>query len=203
MKKLILLITLLGCALLAQSQTVVHHSYTTYYNSSKGEPDSVSWNLTPSMVNCKTTVRKNVFEPDPNIKECTKPSSYVNSGYDKGHLFSYEDAICNPIDRVECFYMSNMLPQLHSFNAGEWKKLEVQERQWAKTQTLHIIAGGIGSIGKLKSGVNIPAYFYKAIYMNTEWKVYIMPNSDKSQGVPLDKWLVTTQQLNKLTGLKL
>lgn len=185
------------------AQTIKHHSFTTYYNAKLKESDSVSWNLTPSMCSCTPQARKDAFAQDKSIPGSATPADYANSGYDKGHEFSYDDAMCSPIDKVECFLMSNMLPQIHPFNAGDWKVLEVQERIWAKTQTLHIIAGGIGSLGKLKAGENIPAYMFKAIYMNGAYKAWIMPNLATSHGHPYQYWMVPIAELNSKTGLKL
>lgn len=190
MKKLIpLLLLLASCGTAAMAQTVKHHSYTTHYNAAAREPDSVSWTLTPQMVSCDNQVRKDAFAADPQIKGSATPKDYTNSGYDKGHLFSYDDAECNATDKVECFYMSNMLPQIHPFNAGDWKVLEMQERQWAKTQTIRIVAGGYGSLGKLRAGENIPAYMWKAIFINGRWQVWIMPNKKTSAGHKMLTWV--------------
>jgi endonuclease G len=155
------------------------------------------------MVSCAPQARKDAFAQDKAIPGSATPKDYANSGYDKGHLFSYDDAMCDATDKVECFLMTNMLPQIHPFNAGDWKVLEIQERVWAKTATLHIIAGGIGTIGKLKSGENIPKYMYKAIYMNGKWIAWIMPNDKASHGHPYMFWHVPTAQLDMETGLKL
>lgn len=192
MKILIIYLLALSAYLtvLPNPQTVVQHrGYKTYYDAALREPDSVSWDLAAADVQCAPQIRKDVFKADPAIKGSAAPSDYLNSGYDKGHLFSYDDAQCNAIDKVECFYMSNMLPQIHPFNAGDWKVLEMQERVFAKTQHLHIVAGGYGSLGKLRAGENVPAYMWKAILINGNYAVWIMPNLKTSAGHKYDKWL--------------
>lgn len=190
MKKLVLMAALAVFSLLGQAQVVKHHQYTTHYNSVTREPDSVSWTLNQVMVGCDVSKfpRKDAFKADPQISKSATPADYSNSGYDKGHLFSYDDAVCDQISRVECFYMSNMLPQIHPFNAGDWKVLEQWERQMAAKTLLHIVAGGYGSIGKLKAGENIPAYMWKAIYYDGAWSVWIMPNKATSHGHKFDFW---------------
>lgn len=205
MKKLLYILLMLacGCGQVALAQTIKHHSFTTYYNATLKEADSVAWNLTPEMVSCGSQVRKNVFKADPLIPNGASPKDYVGTHYDLGHLFSYDDAECNNIDKIECFYTSNMLPQIHPFNAGDWKVLEIQERIWAKTQTLHIIAGGIGSLGKFPAGENIPAYMYKAILINGKYIAWIMPNLATSHGHKYDYWKVDLKTLDAKTGLKL
>ena len=205
MKKLLYIFIALitGCSGVSMAETVKHHHYTTYYNAKLREADSVSWDLTPDMVACENQVRKNVFKEDPLIPKSALPKDYVGTHYDLGHLFSYDDAQCDNIDKVECFYVSNMLPQVHPFNAGDWKVLEMQERKWAKNTTLHIIAGGIGSIGKFPAGENIPAFMYKAILIDGKYKAWIMPNQPTSHGHAYDYWLVPVSELDQKTGLKL
>lgn len=185
----------------AKAQAIRHHSYTTYYDSTLREPDSVSWDLTPQMVSCEAQARKDRFAADPDIPDSAKPSDYANSGYDKGHLFSYDDAMCNDTDKVECFYMSNMLPQIHPFNAGDWKVVEMEERIWAKDQKLHIVAGGLGSLGHLKNGENIPEFMWKVIYFSDGRVLYwIMPNDKSSHGHAIDTWEKSRDDFNKITG---
>lgn len=201
-----LLLCALGlCAAISTPPEVVvkHHSYVSHYNPALREPDSVTWDLSPSMVQCTPPKRKDLFTADPAIPGSAKAADYTNSGYDKGHLFSYDDAACSALDRVECFYMSNMLPQLHPFNAGDWKTLEVQERAFAKTTPLHIVAGGFGTLGKLNAGENIPAYMWKAIYLKGAWTVWIMPNSStKSIKHAYTYWIASIHTFDLLSIAK-
>lgn len=216
--KTILTIILTFIVSVCIAQKVVHHNYTSYYNAKTKEPDSVIWNETPAMVACKPVTRKNPFKQDPLVPNSATPDDYAVNGaklnpldIDKGHLHSYQDAMCMPFDVYECFYMSNMLPQIHAFNAGDWKTLEVQERIWAKKGTIHILAGGIGintSIkqfpnGHLPKGEVIPAYMWKAIYMGGKWTAWIMPNQVTSVGGKWDKWIVPLAELDSKTGLHL
>lgn len=202
MKILIGLLLALCVTFSLGSETVVqHHSYKTYYDAALREPDSVAYDLSPQMTACDPQIRKDAFKADPLIPGSATPSDYTNSGYDKGHLFSYDDAQCSEVDKIECFYMSNMLPQLHPFNAGDWKILEIQERRWAKSQRLHIIAGGCGSLGKLKAGENIPQFMWKAILVNGRYLYWIMPNSNDTHGHKYDYWLKSKTEFDKATGL--
>lgn len=226
MKLFKFLILFILCWQICPAQTLKHHCYVAYYDAALKESDSVSWDLTPVMVSCGDVTRKNPFKTDPLLPHSASPNDYaVNSAdaknklynadrpswIDEGHLMSYQDAMCDPFGIFECFYMTNMLPQVHAFNAGDWKTLEVQERVWAKTATLHILAGGIGintglknfPTGHLPSGEKIPAFMWKAIYMNGKWTAWIMPNQVTSVGHPYDYWETTTGALDQATGLKL
>ncbi|SEO08207.1 endonuclease G [Mucilaginibacter gossypiicola] len=204
MKKCLLSLFFCAAYFLVNAQVIRHHHYTTYYNVLKGEPDSVSWVLTPEMTSCGSVHRDDSFARDPDLQNSTLSDAYVKSGYDKGHLFPYADAQCDSADRIECLYMSNMLPQLHALNAGDWKTLETQEREWAATQEIRIIAGGFGSIGTLPSGVNIPESCWKAIYVDHHWRAWIMPNAKTSKGHPYPTWEVKDiTRFDQITGLKL
>src|ERR1700749_1277594 len=86
-------------ALSVHGQTIKHTDYTTYYDAKIGEPDSVSWVLTPAMVSCKSKLpRINVFIADPQIPNTKFNIYYQGSGFDQGHQFNADDASCNPID---------------------------------------------------------------------------------------------------------
>jgi endonuclease G len=127
-----------------------------------------------------------------------------NSGHDKGHLFPYADAQCNGTDRVECFRMTNMAPQLHGLNAGDWKTLETQESVWAAIQTIKIIAGCYGSIGRLNSGVNVTVSSWKAIYVNHKWRGWDMPNKSSSVVHDYLPWEVRDiKRFGRIVGLNL
>ncbi len=200
-----LLLVIIGLAVNFSSlaQRAVHHGYITYYNAYKKAPDSVVYDLYPSMLNCEKARRKDAFAPDPKIPDCVGPNAYKGSGYSKGHLFSYESAKCDPADRTECFYMSNMLPQSQSMNAGDWKKLEMLERTWASERRLHILAGGIGSIGRTPGGVNIPEQCWKALFYDGQWHCYLIRNSSWSVGHDIGDLQISKDQLNQMTGLHL
>lgn len=187
---------------LLSAQTVKHHSFTTYYNAQEMQPDSVSWVLTPEMVACEGKVRKDKFSVDPEIPGSVKPSAYKNTGYDKGHLFSWDSAKCSEIDDRECFYMSNMIPQPHPLNSGDWSTLEKQERRWAAIDTIYVIAGGFGSKGVLPSGVNIPESCWKAIYFQGKWRGWIMPNEKTSKGHKYGYWeVLDIKRFGRIVGL--
>lgn len=198
----------------AFGQTVKHHSYTVYYNAKIKAPDSVSWNLSPPMLGCSKVTRIDQFAADPLLKVSPKPSDFIQlATYNvktnptielaKGHLFSYEDAMCNPIDNKECFYVDQMYSQYQNFNAGDWKTVEAYERVLATKQAIHVIAGYIGIAQKLPTGIPIVSYMYKAIYHNGAYECFIMPNLPTTKGHKYDYWHVSVTELDSKTGLKL
>lgn len=216
MKKLIIYLSILlsGCqgAAIAQQQVIKHKAYTTYYNPKIKGPDSVSWDLTPAMVSCGKVTRVDMFAQDPALnKKGPKPKDFVQISNDKaqegakGHLFSFEDAQCDPVNRRECFYVDQMYWQYQKFNAGDWKTIEVYERQLASKGIIHVIAGYIGIAQTIqKTGIIIPKQMYKAIYCQGHWQCWIMPNLPTSEGHPYQYWLVASlASFDAQTGLKL
>lgn len=183
---------------------VKHHAYTTYFNPDKMEPDSVSWDLTPEMLSCGGVIRHDLFAADPQIGNCPDERAYNGTLkaqiYRRGHMFNYDEAKCNDVDKIECFYMSNMLPQPQSFNAGDWASVEHQERKWAENGKIHVVAGGKGSLGKLPSGVDVPDSCWKAIYHDHQWDGYIMANRSTSHGHHLSSHVASFEDFKRRTG---
>lgn len=195
----------------ANQLVIKHHAYITYFNIHDNCPDSVSWNLSPANI-CKLVPRKDKFAKDPLNPHSPKPSDFIQLASYKtdktqelaqGHLFSYESAMCNPIDNTECFYVDQMYSQYQGMNAGDWKTVEVYERSLAATQSIHVIAGHIGIASVLSTGLPIVTYMYKAIYAGGKWTAWIMPNLPGTKGHKANYWIVSVAQLDAKTGLKL
>ncbi|WP_167492174.1 DNA/RNA non-specific endonuclease [Leptospira koniambonensis] len=85
--------------------------------------------------------RGNHFKPDPLLPKGERAEllDYKNSGYDRGHLAAADNYRNDQRLNDESFYLSNVVPQNHSFNAGIWKKLEEQIRSWVKTYNQVIV----------------------------------------------------------------
>jgi DNA/RNA endonuclease G (NUC1) len=204
-------------AINANAQTIQHVGYLTHYDVKLEEPDSVSWTIKKGSLDCKVHLaRANNFIADPAIKNTDLSGFYNGSGYDRGHQHPAQDASCSTVDEVECFYMSNMVPQKPNLNRITWKALEMQCRKDAETMDVHILCGVIGSNGlmtyvkvkgkakiKIVSTISIPKYCYKAVYEKGKWTAYIMPNQDSVKLHPYTYYTTTLANLNKQTGLKL
>ena len=149
------------------------------------------------------TKRSNNFRSDPKIiSGSAKVSDYRKSGYDRGHLAPAGDMKSSQCAMSESFFMSNISPQLPSFNRGGWKKLESLVRFWAKDSEIHIVTGGIlnKSLSKIgSSGVSVPDYFYKIIFDHDECKMigFVMPN--KKITIELQSYVKTIDEIEELT----
>ncbi len=99
--------------------------------------------------------------------------------------------------------MSNMLPQTQALNRGPFKFLEAYCRKLAvkKGQNLLIYAGGIGSKGRLASGVIVPMYFWKAVYTPTDSFYVFFPN-EHQVNKNWNTYRVSKDKLEKMTGFQ-
>ena len=189
---------------------VTHTGITLLYNDSHKQPDWVAY------MHCKARTVKVIerpksttFKVDPKVKNGTaKHDDYTNSGYDRGHLAPCEDMCWSEAAMQESFYCSNISPQVHSFNAGIWIRLENLVRKWVEEyDTLYIATGPVLTkeitdvIGKTNK-VSVPKYFYKVILSHsskgTKGIGFIFPHESSSK--PVRDYAVTIDSVQKFTG---
>jgi endonuclease G len=210
MKKLIIaVIATLFCistSLAQDTVTIKHTGYTTTYSKSLHYPVLVQWWDYKSRVSCKDQLpRKDAFAPDPLLPtETNLAKDYIGSGTDRGHMCPAADNECDGSKVLaECFYFSNMAPQYHSLNAGDWKILETETRDLAiKYDSIYVWCGSIGSAKKIGT-TTIPTKCWKVIYIKKTraYEAYIFDNiADKPKGLP--HWKVKVADVEKLTGFK-
>lgn len=194
---------------------LVHGGYTSIYDTINHYPVMVNWIDTKARLECSDKLqRKDNFAPDPKFPTQTNLQSAYEAinkdhkskgvpGVDRGHMCPAADNQCNKVDLNECFYFSNMAPQYHSLNAGNWKKVEVMTRELSATyDSVYVWCGSIGSSEKI-NGVSIPSKCWKVMYVvrTKTWYAFIFDNTPtKPQGI--DEWKVSPLDVTKLTGLK-
>jgi len=190
------------------SDVVFHKAYSLKYNEEHEQADWVRYTLTKEHLMMKQVARKNNFKVDTLVKTgSAAPADYKHSGYDRGHLAPAADMSWSKETMEESFYMSNMSPQLPSFNRGIWKRLEGKIRDWAKKyDTLYVVTGpvlrdSLKTIGKNK--VSVPEYFYKAllVYTTNNKKAigFILPNAKSSTAI--DSFAVSVDSVESVTGI--
>jgi endonuclease G len=207
MKKLFTLNFLLFFALISFGQDVVilkHQNYTSHFSKSKKYPVMVQWETTSAMVGCPTPLkRKDNFKPDPQLpNETNIGADYVKSGYDRGHVMPAADNLCQtPIVQDECFYFSNMIPQTHRLNAGDWKSLETATRNWAMISAkVRVWSGAVGEQKKIGS-ISVPTQCWKVVEIGGKKTAYLF-NNDLSNPDGFANNEVPLAQIEKLTGFK-
>lgn len=193
------------------SKVLYRRGYTVSFNYEFRQPDWVCYELLRSELN--GSAKRKDFQPDPDLGEkSSQLSDYRNSGYDRGHLAPAADFSWDETAMTETFYLSNISPQGHEFNAGIWLTLENKVRDWAKSDSaICIVAGPVLTDAGFpkqrerlrKSKVVIPQYFYKVILAPFGDKPkaigFIMPN--KNSQLPLSRFAVTVDSVETLTGI--
>lgn len=154
--------------------------------------------------------RYNKFKADPDLKTENRAelSDYNNSGYDRGHMAPAADMKWDQTAMTECFYLSNMVPQVgKDMNRGIWKELEEHIRTWAMNRTsIYVFTGPIynGVVNKTigKNKVTVPTQLYKVVYdpQKNEAISFIMPNEEIKDKDML-KYVVTVREVEEKTGL--
>ena len=222
MKKVLFLITILAFfAIGGKAQDLVvlkHTNYTTTFSKSMKFPVLVEWWDTKAKVGCASPMaRKDQFAPDPLAPLETKIQADYDAanqlhkakglkGFDRGHMCPAADNLCQtPQVQSECFYFSNMAPQYHALNAGDWKSLEVAERNWSITNdSVHVWCGNVGKAEIVgPDNMAIPAKCWKVVYIvkTKEWLAFLFDNVDGKQ-TGLESHKVLVADITKLTGFK-
>lgn len=196
---------------------LVHKNYTALYSKSLHYPVLVEWWETSAKTKCPNQLpRKDQFGPDPLLKSETNLQADYNlankkhkemglKGFDRGHMSPAASNECSGDSILtECFYFSNMAPQYHSLNAGDWKTLETNTRDSALIDdSVHVWAGSAGDFEKFGS-LCIPSHCWKVIYIvkTKTYHAYIFNNTaDKPSGLKSHE--VTVADVEKLTGFKI
>lgn len=189
-------------------QVIEHLGYTVSYNPKWLVPNWVAYELTSIETNGEKE-RSNHFKPDPLVKgDPVTTSDYSKSGYDRGHMAPAADMKWSEQAMHESFYMTNICPQLHNLNAGDWKDLEELARDWArKYGNIYIACGPIvetnyHTIGKNHS-IAVPSAFYKVFLRQTNsgWTSigFIMQN--KAGNRPLMTYMLSVDEVEEQTGI--
>jgi endonuclease G len=209
MKKIICLLVFLNINIFAIGQDTIvlkHTNYTSHYSKSKKHPVLVEWWETKKKVNCKNPLpRTDKFKPDPLLpKETNLINDYVGSGFDRGHMMPAKSNQCQTqLILDECFYFSNIAPQTHRLNAGDWKSLEMLTRNLASEfDSVHVWAGSLGVL-KNMSSVIVPKEYWKVVHIKktNKWFFFLFKNDDsKPDGT--DNNQVSKEYIEKITGLK-
>ena len=188
----------------SSGEIVKHRYYTLSYNEIHEQAEWIHYRLNPLMLKGKKKRKKNYTIDHKVSTGSANTNDYKFSGYQRGHLTPAADMKMNLISVNEAAFMSNISPQLASFNQGIWLKLENRIRSLAKKSELYITTGGVlksdlEKIGR-KNKVSVPKEFYKIIYdaRNQKMFAYLMPNTKLDS---IEKYVVTVDSIESITGI--
>ncbi len=190
-------------------QIMYKTAYTVSYNKKMKIPNWVAWELTPERL-VERESRTNEFLPDPELPtdEAVTTNDYKGSGYDRGHMCPAGDNKYRYRAMMESFYMTNMCPQIHSLNSGDWKELEEKCRTWAKREgKIYIVCGPIlykqkhKTIGR-KQQVVVPEAFFKVVLaMNKKPKAIGFIYKNEKTNRPMRSYVNSIDQVERITGI--
>jgi endonuclease G len=174
-------------------------------------PLAIVYKVDGSLIDKYNYSRKHLrFRPDDNLpKKCRAyPKDISKTGYDHGHvahnaIFDYNRAI-----QKETFLMSNIAPQAKWFNRNLWKRIErfeqIEARKYKDIRVITGVCGSRGNLGRKRHYVNIPAYFYKIIFLpNGKIISFLVPNTNIVAKDKAKKYLVLLKKIEKICKIKI
>lgn len=139
---------------------------------------------------------------------------FSGSGYDHGHICPSADRLYSDEANKQTFYLSNMMPQTHSFNAGIWERLENKVRAWTNistTEVVYVCKGGLidneEDIHERISGkLIVPKYFFTAVLKKTTTGKYsavavLLDQTDTANTTDLKSHAMSIDELEQRTGI--
>jgi endonuclease G len=186
-------------------ELVRHTYYVLSYDEEHEQAEWVAYELTRERLNQEWADRPQGFFPDPLVRtESATPRDYSGSGYDRGHLCPAADMAFDEAAIKETFYMSNISPQVRTFNGGVWRELEELTRDWArKYEHLYVVTGpvltrsGVGAIGFNK--VTVPAAYYKILLAKDRSIAFMLPNEQSDR--PVMDYACSIDAVEEITGI--
>ena len=182
--------------------------YVVSYNPDNRIPNWVAWQLTESHTTGPYKRAGIGFQADSEAKGVQVTIfDYSRSGYDRGHMCPSGDNKWDKTAQEQSFLMTNICPQDHNLNVGDWNEMENQCRKWAKRYgQIYIVAGPILYRQKHKTigtaRVVVPEAFFKV--------VLCMAGTPKAIGFiyknvggnrPKDYYVNTIDEVERITGI--
>lgn len=184
------------------------HAYICSYNSEKGIPNWVAWHLTSDHVTGPYKREGIKFHEDEDTpRPWVNTYDYNRSGYDRGHMCPSGDNKWSQLAQEQSFLMSNMCPQNHNLNTGDWNEMENQCRKWAKKYgSVDIVCGPIFIGNKHKRigthKVMVPEAFFKVVLCREGGKPkaigFIYRNTEGNR--PKDAYVNSVDDVERITG---
>ncbi|XP_069799293.1 endonuclease G, mitochondrial [Dendropsophus ebraccatus] len=145
---------------------------------------------------------------------------YRGSGFDRGHLAAAANHRWSQKAMDETFILSNVLPQNPNLNQYAWNKLEKYCRGLTKSnKNVYVCTGPIflpkmEADGKMyvkyqvigTNHVAVPTHFFKVVVLEKyngelELRPYMMPNCPVDDKIPLERFLVPIETIERASGL--
>uniref|UniRef100_A0A452IMK6 Endonuclease n=1 Tax=Gopherus agassizii TaxID=38772 RepID=A0A452IMK6_9SAUR len=162
------------------------------------------------------------FQEDESVHEYHRATNadYRGSGFDRGHLAAAANHRWSQKAMQDTFYLSNVAPQVPHLNQKAWNNLEKYCRSLTKyNKNVYVCTGPLflprmEADGKMyikyqvigKNNVAVPTHFFKVLILEKlngeiELRSYVMPNSPVEETIPLERFLVPIESIERAAGL--
>ncbi|XP_056585535.1 endonuclease G, mitochondrial [Triplophysa dalaica] len=204
------------------SNIKTRESYVTSYDPRNRTAAWVIEQLNPETLT-GTSDRKNCnFKEDETVHVYHRStnSDYKGSGFDRGHLAAAANHKWNQKAMDDTFYLSNVSPQNPHLNQNAWNNLEKYCRSLTKHyQNVFVCTGPLylprhEPDGKMyvkyqvvgTNHVAVPTHFFKVLILekqrgDVELRSYVMPNMPVDEKIPLERFLVPIESIERASGL--
>lgn len=187
-------------------QILVRTGYITSYNKDTRCPNWTAWQLTSDHTSGPYKRKGVSFHEDDEVPfPKAQNADYQRSGYDRGHMCPSGDNKWSQQAQEDCFLFTNMCPQSHDLNSGDWNDLEQKCRKWAEREgSIYIVCGPVfrqkKTIGRSK--VAVPDGFYKVVLcMNGTPKAIGFYYDNEDGRRPLSAYVHTVDDIERMTGI--
>lgn len=152
------------------------------------------------------------FRLDPDVpKECQQTSAAAyGHGYDRGHQVPANHLDASSVAIKQSNYMTNILPQTAHMNRGAWLQTEEIIECYRDIDELLVMGGVIMGNNPADDyfvqshGVKTPDAYWKVVIRGTGQDerviAWVVPNSKDATRKHLDSYLVSVNELEKMTG---
>ncbi len=179
------------------------------YDSSLKSPVWTAYELRPEHLPALARGRSS-FRRDPSLSSpAASNADFRASGFSRGHMIPAADFAWSEQAFSGTFFLTNVVAQNQSVNAGRWRQLENAVRRIAaKADSVLIFTGPIFDFDSIEllapGGVAIPTHTYKALLVvngnRRTMFAAIIPNAVNPRQ-PLDFFAVTVDEVERRTGL--
>lgn len=154
---------------MAENFLINQHYYIQSYSKTRATPNWVSWHIDASNITGAAD-RQDDFAAWAGMQNgwfVVQSSSYMGSGYDRGHNVPSADRTSSINANSSTFLMTNMIPQTAQNNQQTWNNFEQYIRtQVSGGQEAYVIMGSYGNAGTIANGnIAVPSNVWKVVVL--------------------------------------
>lgn len=198
-------------------------SYVTSYDPRTRTASWVIERLSPASLTGPSDRKRCEFKEDDSVHVYHRATNadYRGSGFDRGHLAAAANHKWSQKAMDDTFYLSNVAPQNANLNQNTWNNLEKLCRSLTKHYlNVYVCTGPLylpsqEEDGKLyvryqvigRNHVAVPTHFFKVLILEqadgrgVELRSYVLPNEPIDEKVPLERFLVPIETIERASGL--